>query len=95
MPIDPTGPAVMVAARGAVWWGYAVERRGKREAWLIQSPDGGFRYASIHATLYHYDPKAFAALAALHRDLEPRDPEFEKEWRAIVDRLELFSPKST
>ncbi len=92
MGIDPEGrPPVMVVARGAIWWGYALERRGKREAWLIQSPDGGFRYASIHAALYHYDPGAFKELARLMGSKDTSDPEFETEWLSIVDRLKRFS----
>lgn len=92
MSIEGEGePPVMVVARGAVYWGYAVERRGKREAWLIRCPTGGFRYASIHAALYHYTPEDFGKLAALLGSSDTSEDGFEKEWRSIVGTLKAFS----
>lgn len=92
MGVEAEEPPVMVVARGAVYWGYAVERRGKREAWLIRCPDGGFRYASIHAALYEYDPKDFKRLAALFGSKDNSDPTFQKDWEAIVVTLNPFTP---
>jgi hypothetical protein len=84
-------PPIMVVARGAVYWGYAVERRGKREAWLLRSPTGGFRYASIHAALYHYTPEAFAKLSALFGSKDNSDDTFQSDWEAIVASLKAFT----
>lgn len=77
------GTKVIVAGTGTLFAGELVERRGKRQSWLVQKLNGTFQYVPIHAVMFLWDRTTWGKLCILFFNQRKA----KTEWDSILGRI--------